>query len=47
MAAAGVPCQTIGPSRSSITARIGVPLARVRAMRCATASATAGSPGRW
>ena len=32
IAAAGVSCHTFGPSRSSITARIGVPLLAVRAI---------------
>jgi hypothetical protein len=46
IAAAGVLCHTLGPSRSSMTARMGVPCARIRSMAWATNSPTIASPGR-
>ena len=45
-AAASVWCHTLGPSRSSMTARIGVPCARIRSIAWATSSPTIASPGR-
>ena len=47
IAAAGDSCQTLGPSRSSITARIGAPRAACRRSPAPRRSAAAGSPGRW
>jgi hypothetical protein len=46
IAAAGVPAQTFGPSRDSMTARIGTPSRSACSIAAATRSATAGSPGR-
>jgi hypothetical protein len=40
----GLRCQTLGPSRSSITARMGVPRSRMSKICAATSSATKGSP---
>lgn len=46
LAASGLVCHTFGPSRSSITARIGAPRSRAAPIAAATRSATCGSPGR-
>src|SRR5205823_4360608 len=47
IACAGVSCHTFGPSRASITARIGVPRLACDAICAVTRPATRGSPGRW
>lgn len=46
LAVATLRCRALGRSRFSITARIGVQRAAMAAMRCASNSATRGSPGR-
>jgi acyl-CoA synthetase (AMP-forming)/AMP-acid ligase II len=47
MAACGLSCQTLGPKRGSITARIGVPCAACCRISAATSLAASGLPGRW
>ena len=46
IADAGVSCHALGPSRSSITLRMGVPWLPYRSIALATASPTSGAPGR-